>query len=371
MEGHDAGRTGTTDSPVPHGDVDVAWLRRPGNDPRGATAPIVGPGRVYIAYAESSDDAENSEVYVAGWDAESGEQQLDVYLGTGHAVGLALADETLVVVTRGPNYEQATLTALARGDGTTRWTDTLPDVTGSPAVVDETCYLATRDEDNAVYAYAMDGTQQWRTPIDGECYTATCADYDGVYVGLTDGRVSALDAATGEPRWSEQIATEDKCCPDIQGTPTVADGRLYVPGITEELVAADADDGTVLWRTTVVDEDYGNAVPSPAVTSDTAYVNTYHGGLVAIDISDGSIRWRSTEYADNRSPIVGDGDVVVPWGDTIVVYNTSDNQVWSIDITVTDSEMSGEIIDTEVALAHGMCYVGTADGRIYAIGASG
>ncbi|QKY20533.1 PQQ-like beta-propeller repeat protein [Halolamina sp. CBA1230] len=370
QDGHDGGRTGNAASIVPHGDVDVAWLRRPGTDPHSATAPIAGPDQVYIAYVESPDDAEHSETHLAGFDAESGEQQLDVDLGIGRAVGLALVDETLLAVTRGADYEQATLTGLARDDGSTQWTDTIPDVTGSPAVVDETCYLATRDEDNAVYAYTLDGTQQWRTSIEGECYTAPCADSGGVYVGLTDGRIAALDATTGDRRWSKQIATRDDCCPDIQGTPTVADGRLYVPGITEELVAADTADGTVLWRTAVVDEDYGNAIPSPAVTAETAYVNTYHGGLVAIDISDGTVRWRSAESGYNQSPAVGDGGVVVPQNDAVVAFETGDRQAWTIEITVPDIGMAGYIMDTDVALAHGMCYVGVADGRIYAIGSS-
>jgi len=370
QDGHDGGRTGNAASTIPHGDVDVAWLRRPGTDPHSATAPIAGPDRVYIAYVESPDDAEHSKTYLAGFDAESGEQQLDVDLGIGRAVGLALVDETLLAVTRGPDYEQATLTALDSSDGSTQWTETIPDVTGSPAVVDGTCFLATRDDDNAVYAYTLDGTQQWRTAIDGECYTAPCADSEGVYVGLTDGRIAALDATTGDQRWSKQIATRDDCCPDIQGTPKVADGRLYVPGSTEELVDADTADGTVLWRTTVVDEDYGNAIPSPTVTAETAYVSTYHGGLVEIDISDGSIRWRSAESGYDQPPAAGDGGVVVPQNDSVVAYETSDSRAWTIEITVPDIGMAGYIMDTEVALAHGMCYVGIDDGRIYAIGSS-
>lgn len=368
LEGHDGGRTGHAATAVPHGDIDVAWLRRPGTDPHGATPPIVGPERVYMAYVDSLDDTEKSGVYLAGWDAESGDQQLNVQLDTGRPVGLALANEILLVVTRSPDAEQTTLTALARADGAVEWTDTMPDVTGPPAVGDGTCYLATRADDNVVYAYALDGTQQWRTPLAGECYTAPCADNDGVYVGLADGRIAALDPTTGDHRWSNQIATREACCPDIQGTPTVADGRLYVPGIAEELVAADTADGTVLWRATVVDDDYGNAIPSPAVTAETAYVNTYHGGLVAIDISDGSIRWRTGEDGYNQPPAVGDGTVVAPQNDAVVAYEQGDSPAWTVDITVPDIGMAGYIMDTDVALAHGMCYVGIADGRIYAIG---
>jgi outer membrane protein assembly factor BamB len=141
------------------------------------------------------------------------------------------------------------------------------------------------------------------TSVDGECYTATCGDGDGVYVGLTDGRVTALDATTGERRWGDQVATPEACCPDIQGTPTVTDGRLYVAGIAEELVAVDTADGAVQWRTAVVDDDSGNPVPSPAVRAGAAYVNTYGGGLVAIETSDGTIRWRSSESGDGHPPL--------------------------------------------------------------------
>lgn len=392
VEGHDGGRTGRSASAFPDGDVGVAWLRRPGTNqtgatgpsgqrgvadpgegtnPRGATAPIVGAERVYIGYHKSPNGSNQPDAYLAGLDADSGELQLDVQLGSGRVDGLALADDVLIVVARGSENEPATLSALTRDDGTNQWTDTIPNVTGPPAVVDRTCYLATLGEDNSVYAYSLDGTRQWRTPLEGECYTATCADHEGVYVGLTDGRIAALDSRSGELQWIEQIATPDECCPDIQGTPTVTDGRLYVPGITRELVAADAADGTVLWRTTVIDGDYGNAVPSPAVTGETAYVNTHHGGLVAVDISDGSIRWRSVENGDNQPPAVSDGGIVVPRDDSVLAFDGTGRLAWKIDITVPDlgGGMGGYVMDTEVALAHGMCYVGIADGRIYAIGA--
>jgi hypothetical protein len=61
--------------------------------------------------------------------------------------------------------------------------------------------------------------------------------------------------------------------------------------------------------------------------------------------------------------------VVVPRDDGVVAYETSANRRWTVDITVPDIGRAGYIMDTEVALAHGMCYVGVADGRVYALGA--
>jgi hypothetical protein len=54
-----------------------------------------------------------------------------------------------------------------------------------------------------------------------------------------------------------------------------------------------------------------------------------------------------------------------------VAYEASASRRWTVEITVPDVGMAGYVMDTEVALAHGMCYVGVADGRVNAIGARG
>lgn len=42
-------------------------------------------------------------------------------------------------------------------------------------------HLASWDGDNAIYAYARDGIQHWRTAVNGACYTATCAEQRPVW----------------------------------------------------------------------------------------------------------------------------------------------------------------------------------------------
>lgn len=367
VEGHDAGRTSHTAAPVPLGDVDAAWLRRPGDDPHGATAPVIGPDFVHVAYTESRDGAA-STVGLVSYDARDGTLAIDRDLGAGRAVGLALAGDHLLAVRRDADEEGTRLDALARDGGSVSWTETLPDVTGPPAIHDDTVYLATRGDD-AVHAFDLDGTRVWRSAIDGSCYTATCADDDGVYVGLEDGRVAAV-APDGTSRWVEPVVEPDDCCPDIQGTPTVADGTLFVPGIREELVAVDTDDGAIDWRATVVDDDYGNPLPSPAVSADTAYVNTHHGGLVALALEDGRVRWRSETTGSFLPPAVGAGGLVVPRGDAVVGYD-GDRPAWTVHLAVPDAGMAAYIMRPRVALAHGRCYVALHDGRVYAIGTQG
>lgn len=367
--GHDGGRTGHGRSAVPTGDVDVAWRRRPGDDPHRTHGPVVGPDRVYTLFSEQSDDDRDPVVSLVGLDAETGDQQVQTRLWPGYPAGVALAGDRLVTLTRGPEYDTVTLTALDRQEGRREWSATIPDVTGPPAVVDDTCYLATRGDDHAVYAYALDGTRLWRTSVDGECYTAVCADESGVYVGLVDGRIAAFDRDSGATRWTTQTASFAQGRPAIQGMPTVDDGRLYVPGMQGELVAADGTDGTVLWRTTVIEDDYGNRVPSPTVAGETVFVSTHHGGVLALDATDGSTRRELSAEGDDRPLAVSDDTVVVPRHRSVDAFTSGGDTEWTVDLTVPDIGHVGYIMDTEVALAHGMCYVAVADGRVYALGA--
>jgi outer membrane protein assembly factor BamB len=60
---------------------------------------------------------------------------------------------------------------------------------------------------------------------------------------------------------------------------------------------------------------------------------------------------------------------VVPRHGSVSAVDTSGETQWTVDLTVPDVGNVGYSMDTEVALAHGMCYVAVADGRVYALGA--
>lgn len=369
MDGHDAGRTGFAPrSRAPRSNIGTAWVHRPKNDPHSATAPVVSSDNVFIGY---SDPTKTNGVYnarVGGFDAKTGEQQLDVQIGTGRVAGLSLADETLIAVTWDDGPAESQAIAVSTTDGTVQWEVTMSDVTGAPALTSDTLYLATRDGDNTVYAYALDGTERWQRQLDGECYNTPCVDDNSVYVGLADGRIATFESATGRERWTERVVSGDPCCPDIQGTPTVAGDLLYVPGIDEQIAAVKTADGSVAWTTRVVDEDYGNAIPSPAVTDETVYVNTNHGGLVALTTHDGTIRWRSRQMGYFQPPAVGGETVVFPRHESVVAYDTGGEELWTFDMHIPDAGMAAYIMDAELALAHDRLYISLHDGRLIAIG---
>lgn len=92
-----------------------------------------------------------------------------------------------------------------------------------------------------------------------------------IYAGTLDGRLIALDAATGAPVWS--VVTVDRARPySITGAPRVIDGKVIIgnggaefAGVRGYVTAYDAADGRRVWRFYTVPGDPADNADSPAL----------------------------------------------------------------------------------------------------------
>ncbi|HSJ97492.1 MAG TPA: PQQ-dependent dehydrogenase, methanol/ethanol family [Myxococcota bacterium] len=91
-----------------------------------------------------------------------------------------------------------------------------------------------------------------------------------VYSGTLDGRLLALDAATGAKRW--EVVTVDPARPyTITGAPRIVAGRVILGnggaelGVRGYVSAYDPDDGALVWRTYTVPGDPAQPFESPAL----------------------------------------------------------------------------------------------------------
>jgi polyvinyl alcohol dehydrogenase (cytochrome) len=195
------------------------------------------------------------------------------------------------------------------------------DFTGTPVVKDGRVYVGS----NGGVVRALDvgsGRQLWRTTVDGPVngslavadgmvFVPVATVGDGAHVGPS---VAAMDESTGQLKWQTTIDTQKGS--DVFGSPTVADGVVYigVSGFNGEnndpnvavrggIVALSADDGTVRWHTyTVAPGHDGGAVWStPAVDLDAGVLfagtgNAYHDpadpntdSVLKVRLRDGAI----------------------------------------------------------------------------------
>ncbi|CAH0990011.1 Quinohemoprotein alcohol dehydrogenase ADH IIB [Sinobacterium norvegicum] len=133
----------------------------------------------------------------------------------------------------------------------------------TPIVVDGVMYLSGTW--SMVYALdAKSGELLWQydPKVPKEMAIKACCDvvnrgvavWDGkVYIGSLDGRLIAIDAATGEERW--QTVTVDQGKPyTITGAPRVVKGKVLIGnggaeyGVRGYITAYDADSGKQAWR---------------------------------------------------------------------------------------------------------------------------
>ena len=173
---------------------------------------------------------------------------------------------------------------------------------------------------------AHDGHIVWKHPLetpaadDGDYarYPAVLANglvYLGYYyspqtTALHYSVLEALDAATGQTRWRQELDARHEN--EIAGPPVVVDSMVYLSaGVYQTsgqqgLVAAfDAQSGSVRWSKALADSPNMPAVTGGNVLVLTKQAQGFTGHLLALRASDGSTAW---DYA-SAVPLARGGDL--------------------------------------------------------------
>jgi alcohol dehydrogenase (cytochrome c) len=117
--------------------------------------------------------------------------------------------------------------------------------------------------------------------------------------------VYALDAATGKRKWTYEPDIPDDvlqfaCCDVNNRGVAYADGKLFVGRLDGKLTALDAATGKALWTATAVDYKQGSVITSPPLVVRDKVITGFGGGeygvrgsLQAYDINSGKRLWQT------------------------------------------------------------------------------
>ena len=171
-------------------------------------------------------------------------------------------------------------------------------IAGGPVIQGDRVYFATRDGtvwaiDRTARTLPFEGTilliklnihvwgligppvqkgSVWSTRVGGEITRAVAVTPDSVYAGTRNGKVAALDAATGELRWVTETGFE------ITSSPTVAGTTVMVGTKDGKVLGLDTATGKVIWDF----QTQGRITASPVVAGGTLYVASRDGTLYAL-----------------------------------------------------------------------------------------
>jgi len=250
---------------------------------------------------------------------------------------------------------------------------------------------------------AIDLTTQervWTVPLPEVSHTGVLLIGQTAIVGTDDGQITAVDASTGEQRWSVDVgdhvlapmAGTDELVlasvrPENQGSPSlvalrasdgsevwryqpsgtvldlggpsVAGDLVYLVASDDSVRAVGVADGVERWASQLYTPTGGSP---PAVSGDGVFVTDQSGTVYALDPASGAERWR---FATNRfaigGPIVTADAVVQPASDgtILAIDTTTGHQVWHV--SVADAAVIGLAATADLLVA---THTGTTPGFV-------
>ncbi len=276
--------------------------------------------------------------------------------------------------------------AIDAESGQRKWAfQTGGSVFSSPMVVDGVVYVSSQD--NNVYAIdAGSGQRKWTFQTGNIAHSSLAVLPSGfllppgsppprlsspvvvsgvVYVGATDHNVYAIDAGSGEKKWTFQTGSS------VNSSATVIDGVVYVSSQDGNVYAIDAQSGEKKWAFQAgnsASSSPGGPPPppvssSPTVVGGVVYVGSLDTNVYAIDAQSGQKKWSfQTGFFVVSSPAVADG---------VVYVGSFDHNVYAIDARSGEKKWSfqtGDIVHSSPVVVDGVVCVGSFDGDVYAFG---
>ena len=327
----------------------LAWRFTTGAEVR--STPAVADG---IAVFGSNDG------FLYAVEVKTGAEKWKANLGGAVTSSPAIAQGLVIVMGR-----DGRLYARKLADGSQVWTlATGPDLSlgddprsfdlwdSSPTVADSTVYVGSGD--GKVYAVDLaTGRERWSHATGSRVRSSPAVGGGTVYVGSFDGCVYALDAATGQDRWKYQTGDV------VQSSPALGGGMVFVGTRAEALLALDAATGAEKWRRP---HSGSWVLASAAVAQGKVIVGGSDSHLLeAVDASTGQPVWS----AQVGARMLGSATVL---GD-VVIYGAEDFRVYTLDAATglgRSMEFTEGAIYSSVVPAGETVLAGSDDHHLYA-----
>ena len=198
---------------------------------------------------------------------------------------------------------------------------------------------------------------------------APALDGERVYVSDDEGRVLAMNAATGAVLWDSEVATTGKTGSvwlfwkrrtidgGVSGGPAVGEGIVVAGGRNGQVVALDPETGEERWRENVTSE----IISAPLVTGGLVIVRSNDGRTFGLDAASGERRWMFDRGLPNLS-VRGNGAPVA--GGPLVYLGYDDGSVLAL--RVADGGLAWEQLVAEPEGRNDLDRMADVDGEIVA-----
>ena len=241
-----------------------------------------------------------------------------------------------------------------------------------PPVLSENRIFQLTDDGVLSAVDKWDGKTLWSRPLGALSAASPAVGGNSVYAtvlarapGSAEGRIVALNAASGAIRWSRNLPSRS------ESSPLLDRGRLYFGSESGTVYALDTGDGRIVWTYHAA----GAVKASPTLNGGVLYFGDYSGHVQAISEHTGRRLW----LAGSEGALFGSGTF---YSTAAVVYGrvflgNTDGRVYAYDASTGRLDwayQTGAYVYASPAVtdAPGLgptVYVGSYDGNFYALNA--
>ncbi|MDQ3677479.1 MAG: PQQ-binding-like beta-propeller repeat protein [Actinomycetota bacterium] len=278
--------------------------------------------------------------------------------------------------TLGPNLQ---LAWIHRTPGTA--------LTNSPAIVDGVAYAGVRDENGLrrgkVHAIEVkSGRKLWDFRADSSVHGSPAVADGLVYVPSLHGTLYAVDAKTGKLRWKREPEPAPPG-PARQRSysyysPAVAEGKVFWAHQTRYgkasqglLQALDPKTGATIWESPMTGSTMSDG--TPAVADGRVYVgNQTADRVIAYDAGDGRRLWVSSNVLgswQDAAPTAVGGSVFIGANNAVIARDAAGSDLWT-HRSPDESYISQNATPSAPAVVGDTLYMGFPDGRVTALTAA-
>ncbi|MCV6637513.1 outer membrane protein assembly factor BamB [Candidatus Albibeggiatoa sp. nov. NOAA] len=286
-------------------DIKTLWNTNLSNDDElySKLIPAYQTGVLFVATTEGE---------VFAFDVETGKRQWKTKTKKPLSGGVGLGDGQIFVGSR-----DGDVLALSEENGTVLWqVKVSSEVLTPPQIASDT--LIVRTVDGKIFALAHDsGTRLWVYERDMPLLTlhgtsTPIVKQDFVLAGLDNGKLAALDVATGKLFWEVPIAipkgrSQLERMVDIDADPILDGDTVFVSSYQGRTVAIDMTAVRIAWEREV------SSHTGMATDLDALYLSDLKGHVWAFDRYTGSSLWRQEGLQARKltAPVSMDDYVVV------------------------------------------------------------
>jgi outer membrane protein assembly factor BamB len=225
---------------------------------------------------------------------------------------------------------------------------------------------------------------KWSFHTKGMVFSSPAVSVGTVYVGSTDGRLYALDLASGIKRW------EYKTGGRVVSSPAISNGAVFFESYDGNLYAVNATSGALKWKFSTggehrfmakhlhgiepaaesMPDPFDFYLSSPAVWNGTVYFGSGDGNVYAVDVATGALKWKyKTGDVVHASPAIANGTLFIgSWDSYMYALDAATGALkWRFKTGEDPDIHNQQGIQSSAAVVDGTVYFGCRDSHLYAV----